>query len=187
VKVMKASWLHVALNLKRIRQHELWRLAEPSCGSYDDYVLGVLRLNKYVAARMLRAVTYTEERRPELVRDFRERPDDVQVPSYETVDRLRRIQNRFEEREGDFRELESRVFDEGIGRVALKRAIDEKLAGSRSNGDDDRAEAQAAAAGARESLDAIVADLRAIQGKLRRLQVSGDARRLIAQLIEALE
>jgi hypothetical protein len=184
---MKASWLHVALNLKRIRQDELWRLAEPACGSYDDYVLGVLRLNKYVAARMLRAVSYTEERRPELLRDFRERPGDVQVPSYETVDRLRRIQSRFEEREGDFRELESRVFDEGIGRVALKRAIDEKLADSRPEDDGERPEGRAAAGGARETLDAIVMDLREIEGKLRRLRVPAEARRLISQLIEALD
>ena len=36
VKVMKASWLRVALNLKKIRRHELWRMRRVSSGNCGE-------------------------------------------------------------------------------------------------------------------------------------------------------
>ena len=85
VKVMKASWLRVALNLKKIRKHELWRETSPPCTSYEDYAYGVLKLNRAVERRMLSAMEYTEERRPGFIEEFEERGDNVDVPSYDVV------------------------------------------------------------------------------------------------------
>ena len=69
VKAMKASWLRVALNLKRIRDEELWNYATPACENFEDYAFGVLKLNKYVARRMLKAMDYTSSKRPDMVDD----------------------------------------------------------------------------------------------------------------------
>ena len=91
VKAMKASWLRVALNLKRIRDEELWNYATPACENFEDYAFGVLKLNKYVARRMLKAMDYTSSKRPDMVDDVSgklERGEEVVVPSYQVVNNL---------------------------------------------------------------------------------------------------
>lgn len=181
VKVMKASWLHVALNLKRIRQHGLWRFSKPSCESYDEYVLGVLKLNKYVANRMLRAMDYTEERRPEIIRSFEEGNDKVEVPSFDVVDQLRRVESAFEDRQDDWKELESRVFEDGVGRVVLKREIDEKLGEERSENEKEKPEQGPA------TLDAVIEQLMLLEQKLLDFKVSREVQKLAFQLVEALQ
>jgi hypothetical protein len=184
VKVMKASWLRVALNLRRIRRHELWRLARPKCENYEDYVLGVLKLNKYVAARMLRAVDYTEERRPDVIERFYERGDEVEVPSFEAVDQLRRAAPAFSDQDDDLRHLEAQVFDEGVGRIHLRREINERL--GRAEGGAEKGQ-NGEAAGAPQTVAEIVEVLKGLERQLLKLQVSKEARRLMFQLVEALE
>ena len=184
VRVMKASWLRVALNLKQIRLHELWRFAKPHFENYEDYILGVLKLNKYVAARMLRAVDYTEERRPEFLERFAERGEEMEVPSFDVVDQLRRAESSFEERQDDFRDIEARVFNEGIGRVHLKRAIDEQLGRTADSGEPPPEAAQSEPP---PTVEAVVKELKAIEKRLLKLDVSKDARKLMFRLVETLE
>ena len=130
VKAMKASWLRVAINLRKIRDDELWRYATPACENFEDYAFGVLKLNKYVARRMLKAMDYTSSKRPDMVHDVSdrlERGEEVVVPSYQVVNNLRLAEEKFEGREEEFQELESKVFEEGIGRVTFKREMDGML------------------------------------------------------------
>jgi DNA-binding FrmR family transcriptional regulator len=182
VKVMKASWLHIALNLKRIRQHRLWRFSRPSAESYDEYVLDVLKLNKYVANRMLAAMDYTEERRPDVIRDFEKGDDKVEVPSFDVVNQLRRVESSFEDREDELKELESRVYDDGVGRVVLKREINEKLSDQRSENKEEEAAPQAP-----KSVQDVVQQLMVIEKQLRDLKVSREVQKLTFQLVEALQ
>jgi hypothetical protein len=182
VKVMKASWLHIALNLKRIRQHRLWRFSRPSAESYDEYVLDVLKLNKYVANRMLAAMDYTEERRPDVIRDFEKGDDKVEVPSFDVVNQLRRVESSFEDREDELKELESRVYDDGVGRVVLKREINEKLSNQRSENKEEEAAPQAP-----KSVQDVVQQLMVIEKQLRDLKVSREVQKLTFQLVEALQ
>ena len=79
----KASWLRVALNLRQIRAHELWRHASPPATSFEDYAFGMLKLNRQVARRMLLAVDYTEEQRPDIIERFERDGDEVEVPSFD--------------------------------------------------------------------------------------------------------
>ena len=182
VKVMKASWLHIAINLKRIRQHRLWRFAQPSCQSYDEYVLDVLKLNKYVANRMLRAMDYTEEHRPDVIRDFERGDDKVEVPSFDVVNQLRRVECAFEDREDVLKELESRVFDDGVGRVVLKREIKEKLGDEGAENKE-----QESPSGAPVTVQDVVQQLMGIEKQLRELKVSREVQKLAFQLVEALQ
>ncbi len=185
VKVMKASWLHVALNLKKIRRHELWKQCSPPCASYEEYTLGVLKLNKHVARRMLEAMEYTEEHRPQLIEEFRRKPDRVEVPSYEVVNQLRRVEEAFGDRRKDLRELRSRVYDEGIGRVILKREITDRLgrmetgSGKKAKRDEEN--------GDEASLGDIIERLMEIESQLRRLRVSKESQRLAFRLVESLQ
>jgi hypothetical protein len=187
VRVMKASWLRVAINLREIRRHDLWRQHEPRCESYDEYVYGVLRLNKYVARRMLQAMEYTEERRPEFLERVRgtEESADLEVPSYDVVHQLRRARSAFDDREEEFEDLERRVFDDGVGRVVLKREIEEKLSGA----DEPAPSAAADLAGeaAPDTLAAVIGDLMGIEERLLALGVAKETRKLAFALIEALQ
>ena len=183
VKVMKASWLHVALNLKRIRQHRLWRFSQPSCESYEQYVLEVLKLNKYVANRMLNAMDYTEDRRPDLLRKVEKGDDQVDIPSFEVVDQLRRVESAFTDREDELKELESRVFDDGVGRVVLKREIDEKLGDERA----EKKDPDPVGDGVESSLKDVIDQLMAIEQQLLDFKVSRDVQKLAFRLVEALQ
>jgi hypothetical protein len=179
VRVMKASWLRVALNLRRIRAEELWRLTTPPCASFEDYAFGVLKLNRAVARRMLQAIDYTEERRPHLIDDYIRRGDEVEVPSYDVIHQLRRVEESFRDREDDFEALESMVFDEGVGRVALKREIDSRIGAMATGGPSET--------GAADSLAAVLEDLKAIEKRLLALKPSKELRKQVFDLVEALE
>ena len=190
VKAMKASWLRVALNLKRIRDEELWNYATPACENFEDYAFGVLKLNKYVARRMLKAMDYTSSKRPDLVDDVSgklERGEEVVVPSYQVVNNLRLAEEKFEGREEEFQALESKVFDEGIGRVTFKREVDGMLP-PRTEGPGtmetsvDRVQPEGT-----PDLDRLIGRLRDIQQELRRLSVSPESSELFSRLLDSLE
>lgn len=187
---MKASWLRVALNLKRIRDEELWNYATPACENFEDYAFGVLKLNKYVARRMLKAMDYTSSKRPDMVNDVSdrlERGEEVVVPSYQVVNNLRLAEEKFEGREEEFQALESKVFDEGIGRVTFKREVDGMLP-PRTEGPGtmetsvDRVQPEGT-----PDLDRLIGRLRDIQQELRRLSVSPESSELFSRLLDSLE
>lgn len=180
VKVMKASWLRVALNLKKIRKHELWRHATPACASYEDYAYGVLKLNRAVERRMVSAMEYTEERRPTFIEDFEERGDEVDVPSYEVVNQLRRVEDDFKDKPEEWKNLESMVFDEGAGRITLKKEIDERL--GVPSGAAHRVDAPE-----HDSLEAVAQDLMTLESRLRKLKASKPLLKLCFELVEALQ
>lgn len=185
VKIMKASWVHVAMNLKVIRDNELWRHSTQSCENFEDYMFGVLKLNRAVARRMLQALDYTTERRPSFAEAFHERGETMDVPSYDTVNQLRTAESRFEGREEEFHELEAKVFDEGVGRVTLKREIDSRL----SQPAPAAAPAAATAVDAPEespSLENVILELRKLERELLRLEVPREARKLMFRLVEFL-
>ena len=190
VKAMKASWLRVALNLKRIRDEELWSYATPACENFEDYAFGVLKLNKYVARRMLKAMDYTSSKRPDMVDDVSgklERGEEVVVPSYQVVNNLRLAEEKFEGREEEFQALESKVFDEGIGRVTFKREVDGMLP-PRTEGPGimetsvDRVQPEGT-----PDLDRLMGRLRGIQQDLGRLGVSSESSELFSRLLDSLE
>ena len=190
VKAMKASWLRVALNLKRIRDEELWNYATPACENFEDYAFGVLKLNKYVARRMLKAMDYTSSKRPDMVDDVSgklERGEEVVVPSYQVVNNLRLAEEKFEGREEEFQALESKVFDEGIGRVTFKREVDGMLP-PRTEGPGimetsvDRVQPEGT-----PDLDRLMGRLRDIQQDLGRLGVSSESSELFSRLLDSLE
>jgi hypothetical protein len=180
VKAMKASWLHVALNLRAIREHELWRYASPPCESYERYVLDVLQLNRHVAHRMLLAMEYTEEHRPRVVEDFHRRGDVAEVPALDVVDRLRRVERSFEGRESDLDELRSRVFDDGVGRVVLQREIERRL------GAMDTGSKVGGRKGPPPTIEGVIGRLLEVEKQLAELEVAKEARALLARVIELL-
>ena len=190
VKAMKASWLRVALNLKRIRDEELWNYATPACENFEDYAFGVLKLNKYVARRMLKAMDYTSSKRPDMVHEVSDRLDrgeEVVVPSYQVVNNLRLAEEKFEGREEEFQELESKVFEEGIGRVTFKREMDGMLT-PRAEGSGimetsvDRVQPEGA-----PDLGRLLERLKEIQKDLGRLGISRESEELFSQLLDSLE
>ncbi|MBI4568241.1 MAG: hypothetical protein HY719_07575 [Planctomycetes bacterium] len=191
VKVMKASWLHVALNLRRIREHEVWRHCEPPCSGYDQYVLDVLKINRHVANRMLEAMSYTAERRPEILRQFEAGADEgPSVPSYEVVNRLRRIQSLFEEQDeqDDFRDLESRVFDERLSREGLSREIAERRRRWEAGGEPDGGSPKEESGDDGPATIAEVLDVaKRIERRLASLKAPKEIQELAFRLVEALQ
>ena len=190
VKAMKASWMRVALNLIRIRDEELWRYATPSCENFEDYAFGVLKLNKYVARGMLKAMDYTARKRPEMVHEVANRLDrgeEVVVPSYQVVNNLRLAEDKFVGREDEFQDLESRVFDEGIGRVTFKREVDNRLSPRDEGSGTMEAPVDRIQPEGPPALDRLIERLKDIQEDLGRLGVSSESAQLLSRLLDSLE
>ena len=190
VKAMKASWLRVALNLKRIRDDELWHYATPSCENFEDYAFGVLKLNKYVARRMLKAMDYTASKRPDMVQDVSgrlDRGEEVVVPSYQVVNNLRLAEEKFAGREDEFQNLESKVFEEGIGRVTFKREVDNMLAADEQGPGAMEIPVDRIQPEGPPDLDRLIDRLKDIQKDLARLGVSSESGELLSRLLESLE
>lgn len=189
VKIMKASWLRVAMNLQKIRDGELWKLHPSGLKSFEDYVYGVLEINRGVARRMLDAMGYTRDRRPEILDAVLEGREDVHVPSYDVVNQLRRAEGAFAGRDDEFREIENRVWEEGVGRGTLRREIQDRL-------DPDEEEDEGGPSGSSDTaapwdeevtLGGVIEDLGRIERKLLRLEVSKEARQLLFRLVETLQ
>ncbi|MEE3230861.1 MAG: hypothetical protein VX272_07460, partial [Planctomycetota bacterium] len=113
--------------------------------------------------------------------------EEVVVPSYQVVNNLRLAEEKFKGREEEFDDLESRVFDEGIGRVTFKREVDNML-GDR----DDRPGAMELPVDrvqpeSRPELGNLIERLKVIQRELGRLALSGESEGLLARLLESLE
>lgn len=190
VKAMKASWMRVALNLIRIRDEELWRYATPSCENFEDYAFGVLKLNKYVARGMLKAMDYTARKRPEMVHEVANRLDrgeEVVVPSYQVVNNLRLAEDKFVGREDEFQDLESRVFDEGIGRVTFKREVDNRLSPRDEGSGTMEAPVDRIQPEGPPDLDRLIERLKDIQEDLGRLGVSSESAQLLSRLLDSLD
>ena len=64
---------------------------------------------------------------PEFLQEFESGREDLHVPSYDSLNHLRRAEGSFEGRENEFSEIESQVFDGEMGRVTLKKTLDECL------------------------------------------------------------
>lgn len=200
VKIMKASWLRVAMQLQRIREEELWRFHPDGVKSFEEYAYGVLDLPRGVVRRMLEALHYTQERRPSLFEAVLDGREDVHVPSYEVVNQLRRAERTFEGRDDDFRELETRVWEDGVGRDKLRREIRERLEPQLEREHDETGETppwdsgagfapQATEGPSSESevtIESVLAELEGVAPKLLKLDVSKEARQLLFQLVELL-
>jgi hypothetical protein len=185
VKVMKASWLRVAINLKKIRDAELWRHVQPACENFEDYVFGVLNLNRAVVRRMLQAMDYTNERRPSFVEEFQQRGEEMDVPSYDAVNQLRRAESSFEGRESEFESLEAGVFEQGVGRVTLKKQINEML--GEDDVPSDAGPAEPVESEKPPSIEEVLRRLKDIERVMLKLSVSKEARKLMFDLVETLE
>ncbi|MEM7234248.1 MAG: hypothetical protein AAF517_18870 [Planctomycetota bacterium] len=194
VKVMKASWLRVALNLQKIKRHDLWKFVDPPCENFEGYVYGVLDIQRGVARRMLEAVDYAAQRRPKFVDDV-EDGRDIHVPSYDTLNQLRRAEGSFEGRETEFDEIEQKVFQGELGRARLRREIEEKLDPPEPEDDsnagpppfDVETESGPPPGEGPLTLDGALKELQRIESELLNLDVSKETRRLMFQLIEALQ
>ena len=140
--------------------------------------------------RMLKAMDYTTAKRPEMVdevSDRLERGEEVVVPSYQVVNNLRLAEEKFEGREEEFQELESKVFEDGIGRVTFKREMDGMLT-PRADGPGimetqvDRVQPEGT-----PELGRLIERLKDIQKDLGRLGVSRESGELFSQLLDSLE
>jgi len=139
---------------------------------------------------MLKAMDYTSSKRPDMVHDVSdrlERGEEVVVPSYQVVNNLRLAEEKFEGREEEFQTLESKVFDEGIGRVTFKREMDGMLT-PQADGPGimetpvDRVQPEGA-----PDLDRLIERLKDIQQDLGRLGVSSESSALLSRLLDSLE
>ena len=185
VRKMKASWLRVAVNLKKIREHKMWRYSKTPCSSFEEYVYGVLKINRGVARRMLEAIGYAEVRRPGLLEESDGGEQDVHVPSYDVLNQLRRAQDAFHGREEEFAELETMVYDQGVGRVTLKKEIDDRLADGSEETEADSSTTEPVSPA--PTLAKVIEALKQVEEQLLQLEVSKEARRQLFQLVELLE
>ncbi|MSP60136.1 MAG: hypothetical protein EXR72_07300 [Myxococcales bacterium] len=170
----KSSWLELAESLSSLRKGGQWK--HWGHASFDEYAKKELHLRQETVDKLTGSFLFLQKRAPEvLARDGVGRP----IPSYQSVDFLRRA----EEREGApaeaVTEIHRRVIDEAASLPSLARKYKEVVF---PLDDDERRERDSAAIrAAARRLHELLDGTEAVPKRL-----AGEVRTAIERLIEAL-
>ena len=112
----KSSWIELAESLSEVRRHGQWK----SWGhdSFDDYAKNELHLKPETVEKLTGSFQFLQRRAPEVLkRDGVTSP----IPSYQSVDFLRRAEAEEHTKPDVMDALRKRVIDEGAAPAAVAR------------------------------------------------------------------
>jgi len=167
-KRFKASWLELAEALTRVRAGGQWR--RWGYETFEDYAKGELHLRQETVDKLTGSYSFLKKRAPEVLgRDGVSAP----IPSYQSIDFLRRAEERDDAPRDVVGEIRRQVFEDAAPAAALGRKFNEQVFPLEP--------AQ------RKARDA--AALRNVAGRLRELlgETRAVPRRLAGEVGEALE
>lgn len=170
----KSSWVELAASLTECKRHARWK--GWGYDSFEDYARRELHLRQETVDKLTGSYLFLHQKAPEVLsRDgAREK-----IPSFQSVDFLRRAEEQPEAPEEAVAELRRRVIDDGAALPALQRKYREvifPLGDEEKRGRDAKALRQAARR-LGELLDGTEAVERALAGEVR-----GALERLLAAL-----
>jgi len=122
VRRFKAGWYELASMLTELRKNEKWKRWGHS--SFEDYYRRELHLRRETVDKLTGSFTFLQKRAPEVLdRDGSSAP----LPSYQSVDFLRRAEEESKAGDDTLSELRGKVFDEAMPLSQLARRYNEVL------------------------------------------------------------
>jgi hypothetical protein len=172
----KASWIELGEALAKVRQGGAWK--RWGFDSFEDYAHKELHLRGETAEKLTSSFHFLQKRAPEVLeRDGLSAP----IPSYQSVDFLRRAEEQEAAPEEAVSEIRRRVIDDAAPLPALTRKYREVV--FPLGEDEQRAKETAALRSAARRLADLLASSPAVPRRLAR-EVSGAVEQLLAALDE---
>lgn len=121
-KNFKTSWIELGRSLYAVSKDKLYK--EWGYGSFDIYVAREIGIRKQTAVKLLRSYFFLEKEEPHYLKsDYIENSDAKMIPSYESVDVLRKAKNKKSIDENDYNALKREVFEKGKDSVEVKKDL----------------------------------------------------------------
>jgi hypothetical protein len=170
----KASWVELAEALTEVRRRGAWK--RWGHASFDDYARKELHLRQETVDKLTGSFQFLQRKAPEVLgRDGVRAP----IPSYQSIDFLRRAEEQEGVPQDTMAELRSRVIDDGAALPAISRKYREVVF---PLGADEKRERQATALrGAARRLHELLDGTDAVSKR-----IAGEVRQSLERLIEAL-
>ena len=174
-RTFKASWLELAEALTHVRRGGQWK--RWGHASFEEYAQSELRLRRETVEKLTGSFQFLQRRAPEVLsRDGVAEP----IPSYQSIDFLRRAESQEGAPAETLRALRDRVIDQAAPLSAVARQF--KSAVFPVDETDARARDRAALANVGGKLHDLLAETTAVPKKL-----ASEIRASVARLLAALE
>lgn len=168
----KSSWIELAEGLVRVRREGLWR--GWGHDSFETYATRELSLKQETVEKLTGSYLFLKNKAPTVLdRDgVHER-----IPSYQSVDFLRRAEERDDAPPEVMGELRKRVIDDSASHASVVKKFEPSIFPEASEGRDTSSLRNVAT-----RLDGLLADTRVVEPGLRE-----DVRRVLGRLLAALD
>lgn len=121
-KNFKTSWIELGRSLYAVFIDKLYK--EWGYGSFDIYTSREIGIRKQTAMKLLRSYYFLEKEEPLYLKpDYVESTDTAIIPSYESVDLLRRAKYKPALDDNDYAALKKEVFEKGRDAVEIKKDL----------------------------------------------------------------
>lgn len=121
-KNFKTSWIELGRSLYSVWKDKLYK--EWGYGTFDIYTVKEIGIRKQTAMKLLRSYFFLEKEEPEYLKEnFVASAETAKLPSYESIDVLRRAKNKKTLDTQDYAALKKEVFEKGRDFREVKRDL----------------------------------------------------------------
>lgn len=121
-KSFKTSWVELGRALYAVYKDKLYR--EWGYQTFDGYVTKEIGIRKQTSLKLLRSYFFLEKEEPQYLKEKYEKSGDVAtLPSYETIDILRRAKGNKNLDSHDYVQLRKDVFDKGRDVAEVRKGL----------------------------------------------------------------
>lgn len=121
-KNFKCSWIQLGRSLYSVYKDKMYK--EWGYVSFDIYVSREIGIRKQTAMKLLKSYYFLEKEEPQYLKtDYTDSAKPANIPSYESVDILRRAKNKKVLDGDDYSNLKKEIFEKGRDPVELKKNL----------------------------------------------------------------
>lgn len=121
-KNFKRSWIELGRSLYSVWKDKMYK--EWGYVNFDIYVSREIGIRKQTAMKLLKSYYFLEKEEPQYLKtDYAESAKAVNIPSYESVNILRRAKNNKDLDEDDYSNLKIEIFEKGKDAQEVKKNL----------------------------------------------------------------
>lgn len=121
-KNFKTSWVDLGRALYTVWKDKLYKTWNYS--TFDAYTQKEINIRKLTALKLLRSYFFLEKEEPQYLKEeFNESAGPASIPSYESIDILRRAKGRKELDSQDYHNLRNKVFEKGKDSKEIRKDL----------------------------------------------------------------
>lgn len=122
VKRFKTSWIELGQGLYAVWKDKLYK--DWGYTKFETYTAKEIGIRKQTALKLLRSYFFLEKKEPHyLTKEYSEKADAALVPTYESIDALRLVNNKKQLDRTDYENIKKNVLEKGRDARAVKKDL----------------------------------------------------------------